>query len=384
MKPKVGVVIDPWDYPYNGTVVSTRRFVAALAEHLDFHLLAIGDEYRPENHPIGEPLAGSQKVPFKKLSLPGFNHIIDGMKVPLASPGGTTRVRAALMGLDLVHMQFPFFLGAAVCREARRQAIPLICSFHVQPENLQRNLGINSKLVSTLLYKLFIWAMYRHADLVITPSQFAADELIKHGLQTPVEVLSNGVPDEFFELCDRRGNHEKFQIMSVGRMAPEKQQAVILEAINQSRFRSRIALRLIGTGPMEQEIIARAKRLGIDAEIGPVDDETLRRCYQSADLFIHAGEIELEGMSVLEAMAAGNAVVVSDAPTSAATNFVQSEHATFRNRDACDLRVKIDYWLENTELRTAAGLSNRHYAGQYQHGTSAEQLLKIYQRFLPS
>lgn len=36
----IAIVIDPWEFPYNGAVVSTRRFVQALEERYSFKRLA--------------------------------------------------------------------------------------------------------------------------------------------------------------------------------------------------------------------------------------------------------------------------------------------------------------------------------------------------------
>ena len=385
---KVGVVIDPWDFPFNGTVVSTRRFVAALNGQVEFRLLAtpspeaVGDS---PNHlltdPLTDPLTGPCIEPFPKLSIPGFNGIIDSMKVPLSNPWASDAdVDKALAGLDLVHVQFPFFLGYAVCRAANRLGLPLICSFHVQPENLMRNLGLESDWMVRWMYKLFIWGLYNRAELVLTPSQFAAEQLQKHGLIKPVSVLSNGVPDEFFKLDRLSTGNDRLQLLSVGRLAPEKHQRTILEAVARSRFRDQIDIQLIGTGPLQQELENHAQRLGLDAAIGPVGDEALRQAYRSADLFLHGGEIELEGMSVLEAMAAGNAILVSDSASSAAVEFVTHPNSLFRQGDAADLTEKIDYWLSDSGARTQSGIDNRERAATRHHQQSVDQLLGIYER----
>ena len=372
---KVAVVIDPWDYPYNGTVVSTRRFVAALKDQVDFRLLAT-------------PMPGvDQDVrvwAFPKLSIPGFNGIIDSMKVPLANPWSRqTSVLESLEGMDLIHMQFPFFLGAEVCRHAKKLGIPLVCSFHVQPENLLQNLKLDSPRLARLLYKLFIWGVYRHADLIVTPSQFAAEQLLQNGLNKPVEVLSNGVPDTFFKLQKSQAKEDKFLVLSVGRLAPEKHHAFIFKALAQSRYKDRLKLRLIGSGPLESELIRLAAGFGLDAQIGAATDEELMRAYASADLFVHAGEVELEGMSVLEAMASGNAVLVSDSPNSAANELVDGESSLFDHRSDHDLSEKIDYWLERPQDRTSAGEQNRRLAAKRNHEASVTQLKSIYARLLP-
>ncbi|MFT7245817.1 MAG: 1,2-diacylglycerol 3-alpha-glucosyltransferase [Candidatus Azotimanducaceae bacterium] len=372
MTKKVGVVIDPWDFPFNGTVVSTRRFVAALNDQIEFRLLATPSSEAPPDPRI---------EPFPKLSIPGFNGIIDSMKVPLSNPWGRgADLDRALAGLDLVHVQFPFFLGYAVCRAANRLGIPLICSFHVQPENLMRNLGLKSDWMVRCLYRLFIWCLYNRAELVLAPSQFAAEQLKQQGLISEVAVLSNGVPDEFFRLERLPTGNDRLQLLSVGRLAPEKHQRTILEAVARSRFRQIIDIQMIGTGPLQQELEQYSQKLGLNATIGPVDDEALRRAYQSADLFVHGGEIELEGMSVLEAMAAGNAVLVSDSVNSAAVEFVTETTSLFRQGDAADLAEKIDYWLSDSQARTQSGLDNRERAATRHHRQAIDQLLSIYER----
>jgi len=208
---RIAVVIDPWSYPFNGTVVSTRRFVGALErEGYSFQILSI----QAPDLPADEA--------FEKLSLPGFNRIIDSMRAPLAKPD-RARLRVLLAGCDLLHVQYPFFLAHAAIREARALGLPVVCSFHVQPENILQNIRLPSRLLTRLLYRLFIRFIYGKADHVIAPSAFAAGLLSRHGLDRPITVLSNGVPERFFQV-ERRPAAAGFLLLSVGRLAREKQQ----------------------------------------------------------------------------------------------------------------------------------------------------------------
>ncbi|MGB2330625.1 MAG: hypothetical protein ACPH3H_07940, partial [Pseudomonadales bacterium] len=70
-RPKIALVIDPWDYPFNGTVVSTRRFVSALEDQFNFTIFKTSDD----SANVGDNLNAN----FKKISVPGVNHIIDRM-----------------------------------------------------------------------------------------------------------------------------------------------------------------------------------------------------------------------------------------------------------------------------------------------------------------
>ena len=371
---RIAIVIDPWDFPFNGTVVSTRRFVMALEGTYDFRLLATPDP---------EKASDSRMVKFAKVSIPGFNRIINAMKVPLARPNKSL-MRQALQDCDVLHVQFPFFLGFSAITEARKCGIPVICSFHVQPENLLLNIGLSSRFLTRVLYKLFVAGFYNRADLVIAPSEFAANILRSHGLKRPVKVLSNGVPEVFLSASHQAGNagNQTFKLLSVGRLAKEKQHKVILQAVAKSRFRDSIELSIVGAGPLERTLREQVRRLGINVTINSVTDNELLLLYAQADLFVHAGDIELEGMSVVEAMATGNTVLVSDSRDSATATLVNNNNALFIHGDSLSLANKIDYWLSHQEERIHEAKCNRAWARQRTHAVSASQLRGIYDEFL--
>ncbi len=382
------VVVDPWDLPYNGTVVSSRRFVDALRrEGCSFRILSCPTDIEESRSCISTDnveaysgQGGLERYYFPRLSIPGVNRIIRGMKVMLAR-SNSNLMREALAGAKILHVQFPFFLGYAAIRMARKMRVPVVCSFHVQPENLLLNLGLNFHWLRELLYKIFIHFIYNRADMVIAPSQFAADELLKRHLRTPVEVVSNGVPDEFFQnpkAAEPVRSDETFRVLSVGRLSGEKQQALLIEAIALSRHRKKISLELVGAGPNEAKLKALISRKGINASVETVSNDELLKRYRETDLFVHCGMIELEGMSVVEAMAMGNTVLVSDSKDSAANVFALDERAKFRSGDAKDLSAKLDYWVDHPlELRKLAN-NNRNHIQAYRHEVCVEKLLSLY------
>ena len=366
------MVVDPWHYPFNGTVVSARRFIHALTDRFKFHIL-VAQEH-------GQPLE-PDCVGFPRVRIPGFDSIIDRMKAPLAK-SDRSKLQQVIADSDLLHVQFPFFLGHSAIAEARRQEKPVVVSFHVQPENILSNLNISSRWLVAAMYRFFVWRFYSRADCVIAPSQFAADLLRQAGLTTPVTVLSNGVTEDFF--VDRSPPQEgsRFHVVSVGRLAAEKQQHQLLDAIAQSRFKPDIQLSLVGTGPQQGRLEAQARRLGVDATICRVSDATLRGLYQHADLFVQTSAVELEGMSVLEAMAAGCPVLINQATTSAVPEFVIAPEATYAMNDVSDLTRKLDALLASQELRVNAGRANREIARGRAHGHSVQALTDIYHKVL--
>ncbi len=370
--PRIVMVIDPWYHPFNGTVVSTRRFVGALNDRFDFRiLLAQAPGESIEEHCVG----------FARLRIPGINFILDRMKAPLGLPN-RQKLQQVIKEADLLHVQFPFFLGHGAIAEAKRQNKPVVMSFHVQPENILNNLGLSSRWLANLLYRFFIWRFYRRADCVIAPSLFAANLLRDAGLTRPITVLSNGVTESFFLAPTPVNQMPPFHVASVGRLAKEKQQAQLIQAVAASPFKNDIRLTMAGTGPEQESLVRLAAALGVDAEIGRVSDERLKTLYQTADVFVQTSAVELEGMSVLEAMAAGCPVLINQSTTSAVPEFVTASEATYAMNDEQDLRRKLDAMLADHALRAAAGRGNRKIAQSRHHDKSVNSLADIYQRVL--
>lgn len=368
--PQIAMVLDPWAHPYNGTVHSARRFVSALApEGFGFRILAIEDAFADSE------ITGQG---FPKLSVPGFNAIIDRMRAPLARPVARL-VEAALEGADILHVQYPFFLGYAAISAARRRGIPVICSFHVQPENILDNLGLPRGPLRPALYALFRTAFFNRADRVIAPSPMGAELLQRHGVTRPIDVISNGTPSRFFlQHAPQAGVAERCRVLAVGRLAREKRHDVLLRAVASSRHRSRIDLVIGGVGPEEAGLRALAQSLGIDVQFVWLNDETLLEAYATADLIVHAATAELEGMSVLEAMAAGNTVLVATSEDSACARLIEEPTCRFRPGDVAELRDRMDLWLDDPAGRSRQGALNRALAEGFSHERSSRALAAIY------
>ena len=141
-----------------------------------------------------------------------------------------------------------------------------------------------------------------------------------------------------------------------------------------------IDLVIAGAGPREEALRALAASLKLPVTIGAVDYAGILELLGQADLVVHTSTIELEGMSVLEAMAAGRTVVVSDSPDTACVGFVKEDRERFRVGDWQDLAGKIDYWLSHPGERARQGSANRAFALELSHQRSVDILESIYAR----
>ena len=260
----------------------------------------------------------------------------------------------AIKGADLVHIQFPFFLGYQALKIARQLNKPVVFSFHVQPENLMWNIGLDYEWLNAFLYRFFIRIFYNKADLVLSPSVFGKKMLEKFSIQVPVEIISNGLPEQFRpKQCVKEPEFEdKFVILMVGRLAREKRHDLVMQAIKQSKFKDKIQLVVTGQGALRVELIDLGNTLPNPAFFEYVSQEKLISLFNTADLFIHASEIELEGMAVLEAIGCGLPALISDAEHSASAQFALNDDFLFSAGNLENLTTKMDYWIEHeTELK---------------------------------
>ena len=234
------MVIDSWDDAANGAVVSTRRF---------------SDLLRAQGHTVtilaaGAPAPG--KVVLPTFYIPFANGIMRKMRLPFAWPSRRI-VEEVLSRQDVVHIQFPFYLGIRTIQLARAKGLPIVSTFHVQAEHLLYNIGIRNQGWVERIYRFFLRTVYERSDRVICPSAFAERELKSRGLKTPTDVISNGVPPAFRPMPPGGGSVPdfggKFVLLSVGRLAREKRHELVIDAVRRSPHEARIQLVILGDGP---------------------------------------------------------------------------------------------------------------------------------------
>ncbi|HXX70044.1 MAG TPA: glycosyltransferase [Polyangiaceae bacterium] len=296
-------------------------------------------------------------------------------------------LRDAFARSEVVHLQFPFWLSFAALDVARQLGLPVVAGFHVQPENALLSVGIHARWLNNAVYKLLVKQFYGKVDAVVCPTPFAEEKLRSHGLRTPTFVISNGVPPDAVAstaLLEPRPADPQapFFILAVGRLAAEKRQDVIIEAVRLSKHRDRIRLVLAGGGPRQEDLERRASALPNGAEIGFLPRETLLRYFAEADLFVHASEVELEGMAVLEAMNAGLPALVAQAPESAASAFAMSDDFRFPAGDARTLSARIDALVEDRAKLQAAREPYRRHARLFDFDASVDRLVRVYEAVL--
>jgi glycosyltransferase involved in cell wall biosynthesis len=96
---------------------------------------------------------------------------------------------------------------------------------------------------------------------------------------------------------------------------------------------------------------------------------------------VHAASVEVEGMTILEAMGCGLPLLLADSPKSAAKQFALSRNSIYNCFDVNDLIGKIDFWVENPSQRKEARKAYADYAIEYRIENSYQKLVAQYYKY---
>lgn len=232
-----------------------------------------------------------------------------GLQVGLA-PGlmrAAEQVTKAIAPNVLHGSSIHFRSTVVAARLARRLGIPLVTTAHLgSVEHLSRLARTATSLYERSVGRYILETSAR----VIAVSHSVLDHLIS--LRVPAEkitVIENGVDTERFQPADRS---DPRRIVFLGRLIANKGPVLALEAFSRAVVDG-WQLLFVGDGPLNTELQARARELGLDDQVvflGEVPDAA--PILNTSDILIRPSLTEGRALAVLEAMSSGMSVVISD------------------------------------------------------------------------
>jgi glycosyltransferase involved in cell wall biosynthesis len=146
----------------------------------------------------------------------------------------------------------------------------------------------------------------RLSSHVCAVSASTRDFLVKHERLAPgsVSIVYNGVDTTLFRPPQVKPRLERFVVLGVGRLHPQKNFSLFIDvAAELARRRIRAEFRLAGTGPEEAGLRAKVNSLGIGDFhfLGHIRDT--QQLYSSADVLLMTSRFEGTPLTILEAMA---------------------------------------------------------------------------------
>lgn len=312
---------------------------------------------------------------------------IGSVAAGLVYPG--VRLRTALAGRwvrelvewgpDVVHSQCEFSTFFLARRIAEELNVPLIHTYHTVYEDYTHYFSPSVRLGRRAVAALSRWVAAR-TDCMIAPTGKVRTLLQGYGVRTPVFVVPSGIDLRRFQRLPVPGcrasllaaldiPRENLVLVSVGRLAAEKNLDELL------RFRAAmgdqaVTLLLVGDGPYRAQLEREAADLGLRAPqvvfAGMVPPQQVAEWYQLGDLFVSASSSETQGLTYVEALAAGVPALCRADPC--LNGVIRDGENGWQFRDFSDFMSKLETFRAHPELRRAlseqAAASARDYSAE--------------------
>jgi phosphatidylinositol alpha-mannosyltransferase len=340
---KIGLV-SPYVYPLPGGVTQHVRYLY--------------DNLRLRGHDV-RIITSSHGL--QRSSEGDVIRIGKGFSVPANGSMGTltvsfryaTQVREVLdqERFDVLHFHEPLvpFLSPIVLRESRSVNV---ATFHAYA-GYSAPYELGSRTLGGYIQRL-------HGRIAVSA---AARHFIDRYFPGDYKVIPNGVDVERFARAVpiARWQDGVPNLLFVGRFEPRKGLLELLKAfraVRRNGYRARLLV--VGSGPLEREArrYVATRRLGEVEFLGRVSDEEKAALYRTADVYVSpATGRESFGIVLLEAMAAGSAIVCSDIHGYKGVVRRGEQALLVPPRDTQALAGALGRLLDDPELRERMGRS---------------------------
>jgi len=310
---RVAVVTETYPPEVNGVALTLARLVDGLrsANH-DVQLIRLRQSGLDAARQVGSSTlssAGFHEVLMKGLPIPRY----PDLRMGVPSKGALIRLWQ-LWRPDVVHIATEGPLGWSALRAALYLKLPVSTDYRTNFQSYSAHYGIG------LLHKpimAYLRKFHNRAQCTMVPTKALQASLAAAGFQR-LKVVSRGVDTAAFDPAHRSAAlraqwglaPDELAVLSVGRLAPEKNLDLMVRAFDAIAQRNpRARLVVVGHGPLRQALQTQCPNAIF---CGQLRGQALAEHYASADLFLMPSLTETFGNVTTEAMASGLPVLAFD------------------------------------------------------------------------
>ena len=219
---------------------------------------------------------------------------------------------------DVVHGHDPVMLGAIAQYYALRHSVPFIMTLHWLPDRiLEFGAGARSVLRNQWLVRpvvrSYISRFLNDCDGIIAINESVIRGLRGRALRARVFRISNGRDLSRFRSCPFADAASKVRnLCFIGYLSERKNQLYLLKVLE--HLPANYRLQLIGkalTPSYERELRSYASAHGLNNVefLGQKDQSEIPACLAGTHAFVSASQLEVQSLTVIEALASGTPVV---------------------------------------------------------------------------
>jgi glycosyltransferase involved in cell wall biosynthesis len=206
------------------------------------------------------------------------------------------------------------------------------------------------------LLEAFLVRVIRGCEVIVVMGPQSRTALVERGVPPErVVIVPGGVDSHRFRRSN--GASPLYQLVTAGRLIPTKQTLHFVEAFARLRARRpQLRAAVLGDGPLADAVRAEAGRLGVGDAIEFLGfRHDIENVYAQSEIFVLTSRNEGLSLAMLEAMACGLTVVVSD--VGEARVVVQDERSgyLFPVGDLDALVERLEQLLDDPSLRARLG-----------------------------
>jgi glycosyltransferase involved in cell wall biosynthesis len=262
---------------------------------------------------------------------------------------------------DLIHAFFGFPCGAIAY--LFKEDVPYIVSLRGSDVP-----GFNNRFSFQYVFlKPIIKMVWKSSGVVIANSKGLKELALKTDPDADIGVIYNGIHIGEFnpEIKNSETNYGVFTVLTVARLIERKGIDDLIKAVAMliKNGVTDIRLKIVGKGNMEEALKNLSRELDI-AEfvdfLGYVPHDKLPLHYSSSDVFVLPSKYEGMSNTVLEAMASGLPVIVTD--TGGTAEMVDGNGIIVPATSPSELRSALVKYYDNSNLKRKHGAKSRTIA----------------------
>ena len=367
----------------NGLAASARRTVDYLKK--------AGQDVRVLSGPNQNPDGPQPDYLLEEYFFPIVAPLIKGNGYHFAQSNLPLMEEAAKWA-DVIHLEEPFVIQDRMIKICERLGKPITGTYHLHPENITMAFGpaLRWKGLNHRILKSWRDLTFNHCSHVQCPTQNVQDRLRRFHFTSKLIHISNGIISDkcirpLTPPADYLDPSRPLKVVCIGRLSAEKDQYTLLEAMKFSKYAKRIQFQFAGTGLKEADMKRKAHKLfkdgvlGYDPEFYFLDRDGLRELAANSDLCVHCAFIEVEGLSIMEAIQQAATPIIAEGPITGTAQFAVSRKNIFPAKNPEALSHRIDYWLDRPEERWKSGFAHSERLEKFSMEKTIDRLTKMFQ-----
>ena len=299
---------------------------------------------------------------------------------------------------DVIHNQTDWTIAVLARRVAKKFHLPIVYTYHTNYEDYTYYVvGSALDSIAKKLVRTYSQAIANRMTEFITPSDKTKAYMRQAGSDIYINVVPSGIDFSIFKDSSidlekanafKKEHHitEKTKVFLIlGRLAKEKSMDVSLKGIaayHKKHPKEDVKILVVGDGPAKEELILLTEELGITpltVFVGQVSGLEVPFYYHLANIYTSASITETQGLTFMEAMAAGN-IVLARFDNNLTGTIIDNETGFFFSNDETFVSQVEHIFNMNEEERQTILNNAYQIVDRYSIDNFYKNIMRVYNR----